>query len=336
MLLSWAVPKGPSLNPGDKRLAVETEPHPLEYGKFEGTIAEGQYGAGEVEIWDRGTWQPEGDAKRDYERGRLSFRLDGTKLHGAWHLVRTGNGAKGGKAWLLFKSKDEFARDDKARLADVEPELATLVTAAPEGDAWLHELKLDGYRLLVRAQGGSVRLLTRNGKDWTDRFPVLARAFGKLGLDAALIDGEVVALDEHGVSQFQTLQNSLTLGRDAELVYYAFDLLHLDGRDQRELPLVERKQKLERLLKAAPKSLAPMLRFSAHVLGSGPEFFQKACELGAEGIISKRADAPYRSGRGRDWAQGEVHARERVRDRGLHRPGWLALAFRSAPFGRRG
>ena len=311
VLLSWAVPKGPSLVPGDKRLAVETEPHPLEYASFEGTIAEGEYGAGHVELWDRGTWQPEGDARRDYERGRLSFTLEGDKLKGAWHLVRTSGGkAKDGKQWLLFKSRDAFAHSDTERLTTVEPALATLVTAAPEGDGWLHELKFDGYRLMARVEGGSVKLLTRSGLDWTAKMPSVARAFAKLALDSALVDGEVVALDAQGVSDFQALQNSLNAGREGGLVYYAFDLLHLNGQDLRERPLTERKAALGRLLAKAPAAVRSTLRLSEHVVGGGPEFFHKACELGVEGIVSKRADAPYRSGRGRDWLKVKCTKRQ--------------------------
>ena len=339
VLLSWAVPKGPSLVPGEKRLAVETEPHPLEYGSFEGTIAEGEYGAGHVEIWDHGTWQPEGDPRRDYERGRLSFSLAGERLKGAWHLVRT-NGGKDGKQWLLFKSRDAFAhaegggaqarersehaeggggavakraagaRPPISRLTNVEPELATLVTAAPEGDDWLHELKFDGYRLLARVEGGSVKLLTRSGLDWTAKMPSIARAFAKLELDKALLDGEVVALDAQGVSDFQALQNSLTAGREGDLVYYAFDLLHLNGEDLRTRPLSDRKSALTSLLERAPVSARRTLRLSEHVVGGGPEFFRKACELGVEGIVSKRADAPYRSGRGRDWLKVKCTKRQ--------------------------
>jgi bifunctional non-homologous end joining protein LigD len=321
VLLSWAVPKGPSLVPGEKRLAVETEPHPLEYGTFEGTIAEGEYGAGHVELWDRGTWQPEGDPRRDYERGRLSFTLQGDKLRGGFHLVRTAGGAKDGKQWLLFKGRDAFARSEDERLTDVEPELATLVSAAPTGDDWVHELKFDGYRLLARVEGGSVKLLTRGGHDWTAKMPTIARAFAKLELDRALLDGEVVALDPRGVSDFQALQNSLNAGREAGLVYYAFDLLHLNGEDLRRRPLTERKAALARMLAAAPAPVRPTLRVSEHVVGGGPAFFRKACELGVEGIVSKRADAPYRSGRGRDWLKVKCTKRQEFVIVGFTDPG---------------
>jgi bifunctional non-homologous end joining protein LigD len=328
VLLSWAVPKGPSMDPRDKRLAVETEPHPLEYGEFEGTIAEGEYGAGTVMIWDRGTWEPEGDPRKDYERGRLSFRLQGQKLGGSWHLVRTGAGDRGGNGkknnWLLMKSRDEFAREGGAAPDDTparrkkvvprpkapEPELATLVSDAPSGDDWAHELKFDGYRLLVTVHSGEVTLETRNGNDWTKRLPALAATLARLDVDAAVLDGELVALDERGIADFQRLQNSLSEGENGGHVYYAFDLLHLNGKDLRSAPLTERKRALAELLQSAPKDLAPTLRLSEHVVGQGPEFFQKACELGVEGIISKRVSAPYRSGRGRDWLKIKCNKRQ--------------------------
>ncbi|HSU39149.1 MAG TPA: DNA ligase D [Polyangiaceae bacterium] len=336
VLLSWAVPKGPSLNPADKRLAVETEPHPLEYGKFEGTIPKGEYGAGNVTIWDHGTWEPEGDAARDFERGRLTFKLHGEKLNGSWHLVRTRtrDSAKDEKNWLLMKSRDEFAdagdgaprggsgrKDDgepksaprqrasaaparrrktSTTIEHVEPELATLVSAAPEGDAWVHELKFDGYRLLARVAGGDVGLFTRHGHDWSERMPALVRALSRIEVDAWL-DGEVVVLDERGVSNFQRLQNSLSEGQAGPLVFYVFDLLELDGTDYRNEPLTERKRVLAELWKRLPPDVKRTLRLSDHVVGKGPEFFEQACKLGVEGIVSKRADAPYRSGRGRDW-----------------------------------
>jgi bifunctional non-homologous end joining protein LigD len=398
VLLSWAVPKGPSLDPSVKRLAMEVEPHPLEYAKFEGTIPKGEYGGGTVMVWDRGTWTPEKDAHQAVAAGRLSFELDGEKLHGAWHLVRAAgsknNGhGKEGRSWLLFKSRDEHAKTGKAAElpeqqnsvltgrsleeiaegrpakagserarrkkaeldpverqtvwrsnraatkdepaspdrkasaakrasakkpnarelraiegaapgklpAKAEPELATLVDRAPEGDDWVHEIKFDGYRLLARFDGREVQLLTRNGKDWTDRMPGVASALAELGVSEALLDGEVVVLNERGLSDFQTLQNSLSEGNSATLTYYAFDLLHLDGTDLTGAPLAERKQLLRRVLATLPEAAAATVRLSEHVRGSGPEFFQKARDLGLEGIISKRERSTYRAGRGHDW-----------------------------------
>jgi len=183
----------------------------------------------------------------------------------------------------------------------MQPELATLVDAAPAGDDWVHEIKLDGYRVLAHLDHGQVRLLTRNGKDWTERMPTLQAALEQLEVDSAVIDGELVALDEHGVSRFQTLQSSLNAESDGALVYYAFDLLHLAGEDITERTLLERKSLLRELLTRSEASLGARVRFTAHVVGNGPEFFANACKLGLEGTIAKRAASPYHPGRGRDW-----------------------------------
>jgi len=327
VLWSWAVPKGPSLDPKVKRLAVRTEDHPLEYGGFAGVIPEGQYGAGSVEIWDRGTWQPEGDAAAALARGRLDFTLEGQKLHGRWHLIRTrarGRGeAASSQSWLLFKGSDDRVAPDAGRkraprvtprrrvsgrdpLPDfVAPQLATLVSAAPEGAAWLQELKFDGYRIQARLERGAVTLRSRNALDWSSRFPTLARALAALPARQALLDGEVVVLRD-GRSDFQALQNALSARDDSRCVYFCFDLLHLDGCDLRALPLVERKELLRDLLKGADDRA----RYSDHVIGRGPEFFAKACELGAEGALCKRADAPYESGRSRSWLKVKCTSRQ--------------------------
>jgi bifunctional non-homologous end joining protein LigD len=372
VLLSWAVPKGPSFDPGTKRLAVQTEDHPVEYGGFEGIIPEGEYGAGAVIVWDRGRWIPEGDPHAGLKKGHLVFRLEGERLRGRWHLVKTrgaGRERDRGKSWLLFKGDDELAsaysevverfessvvsgrtieevRSDPdrrwhgkhgdgaregqapsklegARAAAlppfVEPELATLVDAAPEGKDWLHEIKLDGYRMLARLEQGTARLLTRRGNDWTERVPTVARALAALPLEQALIDGELVVLDQRGISDFQALQNALNAGGDAVCTYCAFDLLHLDGFDLARAPLLERRQLLADLLARAGISQA-RLRLSGHVLGSGPDFLQRACELGLEGIVSKRASAPYRSGRGRDWLKSKCLQRQELVVGGFSNP----------------
>lgn len=330
VLLSWAVPKGPSLDPGVKRLAVQTEDHPLAYGGFEGTIPKGEYGAGSVSVWDKGTWIPEGDPHRALKEGRLTFALEGEKLHGGFHLVRTGGskqtGAKKAPAsWLLIKRHDASndhaessarnaaptAPDDaaramtlsaarKARLpAFIEPQLATLTDKAPDGDDWLHEIKLDGYRMLARCDGDSVRMYSRRGHDWTSRVPSIAAALARLSLDGAMLDGEVVVLKD-GISSFQRLQNSFSEHRDSESLYYAFDLLHLGELDLRRVPLRDRKALLVHTLGHADLR-AGRVRLSTHLQNDGPAFFENACKLGLEGIISKRADAPYTSGRGRSW-----------------------------------
>jgi bifunctional non-homologous end joining protein LigD len=373
VLLSWAVPKGPSLDPRERRLAVRTEDHPLEYGTFEGVIPEGEYGGGTVLLWDRGTWRPVGDANAGLRKGHLTFELDGERLHGRWHLVRSsraGRSSRGGRGsapgkqeWLLFKGKDEHARPgsgsevvddaptsvvsgrDLKRIAaqrtrvwsstegevDVAPRLdasgvkgarrakdvgtpspalARLADQVPDGDEWLHELKLDGYRVLAHLEDGEVRLITRAGKDWTKRFPAVADALRELPASRALLDGEVVIVLPDGRTSFQALQNALSNDPRprGELAYYVFDLLHLDGFDLRGAPLVERKRLLRALLEGGPAAL----RFSAHVRGNGDEFFVRACQHGVEGVVSKRADAPYRPGRGLEWLKIKCLARQEL------------------------
>jgi bifunctional non-homologous end joining protein LigD len=369
VLKSWAVPKGPSLDPSEKRLAVQVEDHPLEYGAFEGVIPQGEYGGGTVLLWDRGAWKSlEGDASAAIAAGKVKLELHGEKLRGGWTLVRMGGRANAdGKNWLLIKEKDESARplrqgdilearpesvasgrqmDEIAQQKDKvwrssrqaagakkykfepvpvkvpvkvkarprklapgklpgarkgslpqkpEPQLATLVREAPTGEEWLHEIKFDGYRALGRIERGRARLISRNGKDWTDNFAAVAEAIEKLPVRAALLDGEVVALGPGGRSSFQALQQALKQGGQG-LVYYVFDLLHLDGYDLTSMPLAARKEVLATLL-----SSDGTVRYSDHVTGNGPEFFAQACEIGVEGVISKRKNAPYRPGRGRDW-----------------------------------
>lgn len=355
VLKSWAVPKGPSLKPGVKRLAVETEDHPMEYGGFEGTIPEGEYGGGTVMLWDRGTWVPEGDPVEAYRDGRLRFRLEGEKLSGSWVLTRMAPKPEETKpAWLLIKSADDAARSDddpditddaplsvasgrdleeiaaagdrvwrskstsrvpitgarrSAMPRETKPQLATLAADAPTGEDWIHEIKLDGYRVLCRVEGGKARVMTRNGKDWTDRFPGVAEALAALPCDAAIVDGEVVVLDRHGVSRFQRLQNVASGGSDERPLLYAFDLLYLDGHDLTAARLEDRKSLLEPLLREMADA---RLRYSDHVAGQGPEFLAKACEMGVEGVISKRRDRPYRPGRGRDWLKVKCTARQEL------------------------
>lgn len=377
VLWSWAVTRGPSLDPAEKRLAVHVEDHPLEYGAFEGTIPEGEYGAGSVVIWDEGKWITEGDPVRGMEKGHLAFTLEGHKLGGRWHLVRL-RPRRGEKRdnWLLIKVDDDFARDDediletapdsvksgrsveevgedpvgdvwstdekpakgrkpkraKAKTATakpakakaarrsqkadgeslprfVEPCLATLQDKPPAGDAWLHEVKFDGYRLQARISAGKVKLLTRSGLDWTERFGErIADALAALPCETALIDGEVVALGENGISSFSALQAALSEGKTANLVFFAFDLLHLDGANLQTEPLLARKEQLEELLKVA--DVDSPLRYSEHFLEPGQTMLRHACRMGLEGVISKRAEAPYRSGRGRDWIKSKCTQRQ--------------------------
>lgn len=311
VLRSWAVPKGPSLKAGDKRLAVEVEDHPVEYGSFEGTIPKGNYGAGTVEVWDQGIWTPEGDPRRGLERGRLTFRLEGGRLKGVWSLVRMRTDQEKKVNWLLIRSnKKRLSVPSAANPAPsprkvpaaerIQPALATLVAVAPRGDAWIHELKFDGYRLLARVDGSDIRLLTRAGRDWTHRFGPIQAALARMKLRDSILDGELVALAENGVSDFSALQKALTAGKVSGLVYHVFDLLRLKGQDLRDLPLLERKARLEKLFAPHKKGT---IRYTDHVRGSGEAVQREACRLGLEGIVSKKVDSPYLPGRGHDWVK---------------------------------
>ena len=446
VMKSWAVTRGPSLDPNDKRLAVHVEDHPVEYNSFEGTIPEGEYGGGTVMIWDRGTWSPDGDPHRGYAKGHLDFELQGEKLRGRWHLVRM-RPRRGDKHenWLLIKGKDDEAksghkadiledeplsaatgrtmeeiaagkgkkrvwhsnrkagdkpagtsagksgsqsarasadariqtqRDFKAELraaaaaktntkagaksrsADktaesrpaakpppraassrsrakpaaaavarkrsagtargakaknlpdfIPPSLATLRDAAPNGAQWVHEIKFDGYRIEARLDKGldrgKVKLLTRKALDWTNRFTRIADAVAALPAETALLDGELVVENEHGVSSFSLLQTDLKDGRGDRFVYWVFDLLYLDGRDLTGAPLIERKAALQRLLKGQSRN-GP-IRYAEHFETDGPAMFKSACALKLEGIISKLRDAPYRSGRTDNFVKTKCH-----------------------------
>ncbi|HTV37696.1 MAG TPA: DNA ligase D, partial [Xanthobacteraceae bacterium] len=398
VMKSWAVTRGPSLNPDDKRLAVEVEDHPVEYNSFEGTIPAGEYGGGTVMIWDRGRWTPDGDAHKGLAKGHLIFDLDGEKLQGRWHLVRMrGRPNERRQNWLLIKAKDEAARSGRdadileeepqsvasgrsieeiaggkgkkrvwhsnrraggasdppprsqqafkeelralraksparakvsplaprtgergkkktsgdgetakrARLPDfIPPSLAMLHDTAPRGSGWLHEIKYDGYRIEARLDRGKVRLFTRNKQDWTHRFAPIADAIAALPADTALIDGELVVEDQKGISSFSLLQSDLKDGRGDRLVYWAFDLLYLDGRDLTRLPLVERKAALKKLL---GRARGGPIRYAEDFADDGTLILQHACEMGLEGIVSKRADAPYRSGRSDNFVKSKCH-----------------------------
>lgn len=341
VLKSWAVPKGPSLDPHDKRLAVRVEDHPLDYGTFEGDIPEHQYGAGHVVLWERGTWTPQGDAHAGLEKGHLSFALQGEKLSGRWALVRMGKpDAKGKENWLLIKEDDEAAAIGEAAAiterrpesvadlpplmpkaktprktrmpAQVEVQLATLAERAPVGEQWLSEMKFDGYRGLCRISGGRASIHTREGHDWSARWPVLVHALKALPVKDAWIDGEVVALDEHGAISFEALQHQVKGDQPqsggTRLALFAFDLLYLDGRDLRALPLLERKDMLRQLLTADNKDNS--LLYSEHVLGHADEVFRHACQHGMEGIVVKRVDAPYTGRRDRNWLKLKCQQRQ--------------------------
>ncbi|KAB0678065.1 DNA ligase D [Aureimonas leprariae] len=365
VLKSWAVTRGPSLDPADKRLSIHTEDHPLEYLSFEGVIPDGEYGGGTMIVWDHGTWTPDGDAEAAIAKGHLSFTLAGERLRGGWHLIRMRPRAKEKKEqWLLVKVDDEHAlasvggkqlvdaeltsiltgrtnaelaaggaiRKDHAARRKVaaakpssprarvpkakkallpvflEPSLATLVEKAPAGPEWLHEIKHDGYRLQARIDGHSVKLLTRKGLDWTSKFGAVADGLRELKLGSALIDGEVVVEAESGISSFSLLQEAISAGRSDRMVFYAFDLLYVDGSSLEATPLVERKTQLAALLDDVPAGGS--VRFSEHIDDDGVAMARHACRLGLEGIVSKRKDQPYRPGRGTHWLKTKCIERQ--------------------------
>lgn len=368
VLLSWAVPKGPSMDTADKRLAVHVEDHPVDYADFSGTIPEGNYGAGTVEIWDRGRWEPVSeDTDAALEKGELKFTLHGEKLHGRFVLVRLKPRPKEhGENWLLIKEHDEAERpgldapaleasqpapkaarpgrkaaaragwtspDDavaRPMPARQEPMLASHADAPPEGAEWLHEIKFDGYRLLVRKEGDEVRLLTRNGLDWTRRFSGIAEAARALPSDTLLADGEAVALRPDGVSSFSDLQKALSEGDTSHLTLFLFDLLYRDGQDLRDCALVTRKAALRDLLSRAGETA---IRFSDHMEGVGARMRVRACEMGLEGIICKRADSPYRGGRGRAWLKVKCQGREEFVVLGFTKPGGRRAGLGSLQLG---
>jgi len=391
---SWAVTRGPSLDPADKRLAVEVEDHPLDYGDFEGTIPKGQYGGGTVMLWDRGYWAPEGDPDKMLAKGDLKFVLEGEKLHGGWVLVRMRRDRTGGKRnnWLLIKHHDKYARDGKgdailekdrsvasgrtmkaieagtgkkpkpfmraksfkadavwvssgsrserAGPADlrerrtqraqasggqkkgksqpakgkavsslpkfVPPQLCRLVDQPPSGTDWVHEVKFDGYRLQLRVEDGKARLLTRKGLDWTAKFPAIAKAAADL--PDSIIDGEVCALDHNGAPDFAALQAALSDGKTEPLIFFAFDLLFAESEDLRRLPLSTRKARLGKLLAKHDTHI----RYVEHFTSGGDAVLLSACRMNLEGIVSKKLDAPYSSGRGDTWTKAKCRAGHEV------------------------
>lgn len=332
VLKSWAIPKGPSLNPNDKRLAVEVEDHPVDYASFEGEIPEGEYGGGHVIVWDKGEWIPPKDVHEQLKKGRLEFELHGHKLAGEWLLIRTHFPGKTKKNnWLLIKRDDESANAKKNILEEDEsvltgvslevlekdmnkkspsktkfltyadiggPELATLVDTPPVGENWIHEIKYDGYRTLCFKDKKTTKLLTRSGLDWSKKYLNLKKECEAIAADSIIFDGEVVWLDNKGRSSFQELQNSLEKKEDSELVYCAFDLLYLNGHDTRNLSLIDRKKLLKEVLE---QSSSEKILFSEHWDESGKSVFESACENNLEGIISKNSESHYSSGRNKSW-----------------------------------
>lgn len=320
VLLSWAVPKGPSLDPSVKRLAVQVEDHPVGYGSFEGIIPKGQYGGGTVLLWDRGTWEPIGDVDKMLKAGDLKFRLHGQRLRGTWALVQM----KGeeGKNWLLIKHRDDDSIDGdqdgivlrfetsvklESKAKDVLdyktfcPQLATLTEHVPEGDEWLHEVKLDGYRIIAWHTSDGVHLMSRNGLDWTDKFSQLAKQVKKHAPKGSALDGEVVIFDKQGKSDFGALQQWFKEGKEFDPVYVVFDLIEWEGESFISLPLRERKDRLKHQLESLPAGADEWIRFSDHWVGQGKELVAEACKANLEGIISKRVTATYHQARTRDW-----------------------------------
>jgi len=386
---SWAVTRGPSLNPADKRLAVEVEDHPLDYGDFEGTIPKGQYGGGTVMLWDRGYWEPEGNAEAMLKKGDLKFNLDGERLHGSWVLVRMRNDKFKSKRnnWLLIKHHDDdvkegdaekwLAKNDtsvasgremedieagkgkkpkpfmsktrsfkkdavwnsnkgdaakarkvaklataepKRRTAQVkhvtsiprfvEPQLTKLYDRPPSGADWVHEVKFDGYRMQMRVADGKAALRTRKGLDWTEKFAAIAKAGAKL--PDCILDGEIVALDKNGAPDFAALQAALSDGKTDRLIFFVFDMLFVEDEDLRALPLSERKERLGEFLTDNLAKNQSNIRYVEHFASGGDAVLQSACRMSLEGIVSKKLDAPYRSGRGDDWTKSKCRAGHEV------------------------
>ncbi|AKQ60399.1 DNA ligase D [Bordetella hinzii] len=316
VLASWAVPKGPSMDPGVKRLAVHVEDHPLDYAQFEGDIPAGHYGAGHVDIWDSGHWEARGNAARGLAQGHLRFRLHGRRLHGDWLLVRTH-----GEQWLLRKVRDTApARPAPAARAalpgkaaamprQLRPPLATLAERPPPDAGWRYEVKYDGYRMLCELRPGRVRFISRSGHDWTARMRPLAEAIAALKLGQGWLDGEVVVFDRHGISDFQLLQNALD-GEADGLRFVVFDLPYWEGRDLRGMPLSVRQHWLEVLLEHAPAPLMLTQRLALADVHEANQAWTQACQLHLEGLIAKRADAAYRPGRGHDWLKLKCRPRQ--------------------------
>lgn len=336
VLLSWAVPKGPSYDTRDKRLAVRVEDHPLEYRNFEGTIPKGEYGGGLVMLWDEGFWEPYGNVEEGLREGALKFVLKGRRLKGKWALVRWKSKSSETKDnWLLLKEKDEYVKtaDGIAKfttsirtgrtMTEIEGEeeekitrnpfdradvqLAKLVNKIPEGEDWLYELKYDGYRIMAFVEGNNVRLITRNGNDYIKWFHTVASSLIDLAAGRAMVlDGEMAITDASGKTDFQALQNYIKNPKAKNPTYIVFDLLALDGVDLREHRLIERKEMLETLMKDAPKGLY----YSRYVRGNGKESFAAAYEAGMEGIVGKKADSIYSGTRNGDWIKLKCDKRQ--------------------------
>lgn len=358
VMLSWAVPKGPSFDPAIKQMAIHVEDHPLGYNTFEGRIPKGQYGAGTVIVWDRGTWEAVGDAREGLDKGKLIFKLHGEKLAGLWELVRISKpGGKKQDQWLLLKKRgDAWARplaeydvitalpdsvvdkplglveereprsDPRPRAAAssdsepdlsravraplparLKPQLATLVSAAPAGDNWIAENKFDGYRMLARISDRKVRLVTRNGNDWTDKLKGLAAEVEALGVEAGWLDGEIVVLNDTGVPDFNLLQNAIDNARSKAIVYFLFDVPFLGDTDLRKVPLASRRAVLKQLMAGRATD---HVMFSESFDVAPAHLLEAACHMGLEGVMLKRADAPYVSARSDTWLKLKCQQRQ--------------------------
>ncbi|RYG86499.1 MAG: hypothetical protein EON59_09810, partial [Alphaproteobacteria bacterium] len=354
VMVSWAVPKGPSYDPSIKQMAIHVEDHPISYNTFEGEIPKGHYGAGTVIIWDQGSWTPVGDPRDGLAKGKLVFHLHGQKLAGLWELVRISKlGEKKQDQWILFKKKgDAWARplaeyDVITALPDsvveeplglieereprvlaapaqtagpdlshakkaampvkLEPQLATLTAAAPIGGDWLIENKFDGYRMLVRIVGGNVRLITRNGNDWTAKLRPLADELQHIGITDGWLDGEICVLNEHGVPDFNRLQNAIDNARTKDIAIFLFDVPFLGDTDLRDVPLRSRRSVLKSLLEG---HASERVRFSEELPTSANEVLAAACQLGLEGVMIKKADSPYVSRRADTWLKLKCQRRQ--------------------------
>ena len=370
---SWAVPKGPSLDPKVRRMAMEVEDHPLDYGDFEGTIPKGQYGGGTVMLWDRGFWAPEKGFEQigaALAKGELKFVMEGERMHGSWVLVRTKKDSRGKASWLLIKHRDEGAAEDAETAPNdqdrsvasgrtmteitsgkgdgatpfmtskgvaagsvwhsdkdagaptgliaptkakptakpkavaslpnfIEPQLARSLEKPPGGPGWAHEIKFDGYRMQMRTAGGKAKLLSRKGLDWSAKFPEIVTSGS--GLDDGIIDGEVVALNHVGTPDFAALQAALSDAATQNLVFFVFDQMFAGREDLRPLPLSDRKARLETTVRDAPANI----RYVDHFVTAGDAVLLSACRMDMEGIVSKRLDAPYRSGRSDSWGKSK-------------------------------
>jgi bifunctional non-homologous end joining protein LigD len=353
VMKSWAVTRGPSYDPADKRLAVHVEDHPIEYNKFEGVIPQGQYGGGPVMIWDNGEWEPEEDPHKGLKKGHLTFQMHGQRMYGRWHLVRMHRREKRDN-WLLIKGDDEHVlkgrknkkfldlentsvissrtleeiKENKKQKKSpaiktikiskvskikssknidalqkkyVSPALATLVEFPPDGPDWWHEIKYDGYRIMAFIEDGMVILRTRGGKDWTHKFQSVADEFAKLKVKNAVLDGELGVLDEKGVTNFSALKQALSDEDHSQIEGWFFDLLYLNGEDYAKKPLSKRKAMLEKLLRSRK---LPYIHYSEH-FESTPHLLEKACKIGAEGLVSKDKNSIYHFRRSHDWVKSK-------------------------------